>query len=122
MLERLAERVNANAALVRRGQFLTTRFLVEAGAAGWIVRIEKGRVAAVEPNSFAASDWAFALRAPEAAWTAFFQPRPRPGFHDLMALIKGRHLKLEGDLQTFMTNLRYFKEALGALRAGEAGP
>jgi 50S ribosomal subunit-associated GTPase HflX len=35
-----------------------------------------------------------------------------------MALIKRRALKAEGDLQVFMANLRYFKEALGKLREG----
>jgi hypothetical protein len=33
-----------------------------------------------------------------------------------MALIKRRVLKAEGDLQIFMANLRYFKEALAKLR------
>ena len=33
-----------------------------------------------------------------------------------MALIKRRVLVAEGDLQVFMANLRYFKEALAKLR------
>jgi hypothetical protein len=33
-----------------------------------------------------------------------------------MALIKRRVLKAEGDLQVFMSHLRYFKEALAKLR------
>ena len=42
----------------------------------------------------------------------FWSPRPPPGSNDLMALIKRRVLKAEGDLHVFMANLRYFKEAL----------
>jgi hypothetical protein len=34
-----------------------------------------------------------------------------------MAMIKRRVLKAEGDLQVFMANLRYFKEALVKLRS-----
>jgi hypothetical protein len=34
-----------------------------------------------------------------------------------MALIKRRALKAEGNLQVFMSHLRYFKEALAKLRA-----
>ena len=45
---------------------------------------------------------------------------PPPGSNDLMALIKRRVLKAEGDLQLFMANLRYFKEALAKLRGGAA--
>ena len=41
-----------------------------------------------------------------------------PGSNDLLALVRRRALKTEGNLQIFMANLRYFKEALAKLRAG----
>ena len=59
----------------------------------------------------------FALRASEEEWQKFWSTRPPPGSNDLMALIKRRVLKAEGNLQVFMSNLRYFKEALAKLRA-----
>ena len=62
----------------------------------------------------------FALRASEEEWAKFWSSRPPPGSHDLMALIKRRVLKAEGNLQVFMANLRYFKEALAKLRAAGA--
>ena len=40
--------------------------------------------------------------------------------NDLMALIKRRVLKAEGNLQIFMSHLRYFKEVLAKLREGAA--
>jgi hypothetical protein len=58
----------------------------------------------------------FALRASEAEWQKFFLPRPPPGSNDLMALVRRKVLKAEGDLQVFMVHLRYFKEALAKLR------
>ena len=58
----------------------------------------------------------FALRAPEAEWAKFWSQRPPPGSNDLMALIRRKVLKAEGDLQVFMAHLRYFKEALAKLR------
>jgi hypothetical protein len=39
-----------------------------------------------------------------------------------MALIKRRVLQADGDLQIFMANLRYFKEALAKLRNDGAAP
>jgi len=39
-----------------------------------------------------------------------------------MALIKRRVLVAEGDLQVFMANLRYFKEALAKLRQTGSEP
>ncbi len=50
-------------------------------------------------------------------WQKFWSIRPPPGSNDLLALIKRRALKAEGNLQIFMSHLRYFKEALAKLRA-----
>ena len=60
--------------------------------------------------------WSFALRAPAAEWEKFFLDRPPPGSNDLMAMVRRRVLKTEGDLQVLMAHLRYFKEALAKLR------
>jgi hypothetical protein len=58
--------------------------------------------------------------APEAEWQKFWSNRPPPGSNDLMALIKRRVLRAEGNLQIFMANLRYFKEVLAKLRPAGA--
>ncbi len=118
MIEALRQLVNDDAALVRRGRFLTTTFLLEVGATAWLISIYEGRVVAVTRGPFVMPSSAFALRAPEAEWRKFWSVRPPPGSNDLMALIKRRVLKAEGDLQVFMANLRYFKEALAKLREG----
>jgi hypothetical protein len=116
MIETLKARVNEDEVLVRRGRYLTTTFLLEVGQTAWLVSVFEGRIAAVTPGPFVMPSWSFALRASEPEWQKFWSPRPPPGSNDLMALIKRRVLKAEGDLQIFMANLRYFKEALGKLR------
>jgi hypothetical protein len=120
MIEALMARVNDDAALVRRGRFLTTSFLLESGPSAWLISIFEGRIVSVTPGPFVMPSSSFALRASEAEWTKFWSSRPPPGSNDLMALIKRRVLKAEGDLQVFMANLRYFKEALAKLRQAEA--
>jgi hypothetical protein len=120
MLDQLREKVNADAALMRRGRFLTTTFLIEIGAAQWLVSIVEGRVASVVQGPFVMPSWSFALRAPQDEWQKFWSTDPLPGSNDLMALIKRRVLKAEGDLQVFMANLRYFKESLEKLRPAGA--
>jgi len=117
MIEQLSDRVNADAGLVRRGRFLSTTYLLEVGATQWLISIVDGRVAAVTRGPFVMPSWSFALRAPEDEWTKFWEAHPRPGSHDLMAMIKRRVLKPEGDLQVFIANLRYFKESLAKLRS-----
>lgn len=120
MIEALKARVNEDEALVRRGRFLTTTFLLEIGTTAWLISIFEGRVVSVARGPFVMPSSSFALCAPEEEWQKFWLNRPPPGSNDLMALIKRRVLKAEGNLQVFMANLRYFKEALAKLRAAGA--
>ena len=117
MIEALQGRVNDDAGLVRRGRYLSTRFLLEVGQTAFLISIHEGRIASVTRGPFVMPSSAFALRASEEEWKKFWSHRPPPGSNDLMALIKRRVLKAEGDLQIFMANLRYFKEALAKLRS-----
>jgi hypothetical protein len=116
MIETLQARVNGDAGLVRRGRYLTTSFLLEAGQSAFLISIYEGRIVSVTPGPFVMPSAAFALRASEQEWTKFWSHRPPPGSNDLLALIKRRALKAEGDLWVFMSHLRYFKEALAKLR------
>jgi hypothetical protein len=117
MIEALKARVNADEALVRRGRFLTTTFLLEIGQTAWLISIFEGSIVSVTSGPFVMPSSSFALRAAEAEWEKFCSSRPPPGSNDLMALIKRRVLKAEGNLGIFMANLRYFKEVLAKLRA-----
>jgi hypothetical protein len=116
MLEALKERVNQDAGLVRRGRYLTATFLLQSGDTSWLVSIFEGKVVSVTRGPFVMPSSAFALRASEAEWQKFFLAKPPPGSNDLMALVRRKVLKAEGDLQVFMSHLRYFKEALAKLR------
>ena len=117
MIETLKARVNEDEALVRRGRFLTTTFLIEVGQTAWLIQIFEGRVVSVTPGPFVMPSSSFALRAAEEEWQKFWSSRPPPGSNDVMALIKRRVLKAEGNLGVFMANLRYFKEVLAKLRS-----
>jgi hypothetical protein len=116
MLEALKERVNADAGLVRRGRMLTTTFLLQSGDTSWLVSIFEGRIVSVTRGPFVMPSSTFALRASETEWEKFFLAKPPPGSNDLMALVRRKALKAEGNLQVFMAHLRYFKEALAKLR------
>jgi len=116
MIEALKERVNDDAGLVWRGRYLTTNFLLEIGRTAWLIAIHEGRIISVTRGPFVMPSSSFALRTSDGEWEKFCERRPPPGSNDLMALIKRRVLKAEGDLQIFMANLRYFKEALAKLR------
>jgi hypothetical protein len=116
MIETLKERVNGDAGLVRRGRYLTTTLLLEIGGTAWLIAIHEGCIISVTKGPFVMPSSSFALRTSEEEWDRFCERRPPPGSNDLMALIKRRVLKAEGDLHIFMANLRYFKDALAKLR------
>lgn len=112
----LADLVNANAALMRRGRYLTTTFLLEVDDVPYLVRVVEGRVAAVERGPFLMRPWSFAVRAPADTWRRFWEPVPAPGYHDLFAMKKAGVARVEGDLVPLMTHLRYVKDVLAAPR------
>jgi hypothetical protein len=118
MIEALKQRVNDDAGLVRRGRYLTTSFLLEVGQTSWLISIFEGKIVSVTKGPFVMPSSSFALRAPEEEWQKFWSRPPPPGSNDLLALVRRRVLKTEGNLQIFMANLRYFKEALAKLRTG----
>lgn len=115
MIEQLPCLVNDDDRLVRQGRYVTTTFLFQADEEQWLVHIDKGRVD-VETGPFVMPRWTFALRASAQTWQAFWSPAPRPGFHDIMAMIRFKTLTAEGDLYPLMSNLLWFKEVLGRLR------
>ena len=116
MIERIAELVNADENLIRRGRYLSTTFLVEVGDHGYLIKVHEGRVVSITPGPFITPNYSFALRAPKDEWETFWSKLPPPGHHDIFALFKRGKLTIEGDLQPFMANLLYIKDVLAAPR------
>jgi hypothetical protein len=119
-MKNLAQLANADAALVRRGRHLNTRFLVEIGDDGYLVSICEGKVQSVTPGPFVMQDWDFALRASSDTWEKFWLATPPPGYHDLFALMRYRRLRVEGSMLIFMRNLLYIKGLMASLRPSGA--
>src|SRR5260221_8018214 len=122
MIERIADLVNADRELVRRGRHLSTTFLMEIGDQGYLIKIIEGRIVSVTPGPFVTPNYSFALRAPRDEWQLFWTKLPPPGHHDIFALFKRGKLVIEGDLHPLMANLLYFKDVLAAPRKLVSGP
>jgi pimeloyl-ACP methyl ester carboxylesterase len=120
VFQRLPELVDADAGLVRRGRFLTVTFLVEVGATAYLIHVVQGRVTGVERGPFLLREYAFAIRASHDAWRRFWEAIPAPGYHDIFAMAKAGHARIEGDLVPLMANLRYVKDLLALPRATPA--
>jgi hypothetical protein len=114
----LASLVNSDAALVRRARHLSVDFLVEDGDTLYWISVREGRITVVRRGDALLRSWSFAIRASSEAWREFWQPMPRPGFHDVFAMCKSGTARIDGDLQPLMANLRTIKEMLAKPRGG----
>ena len=103
-------------ALIARGRFLDCECLLGPASHAFHVSFRQGRIVDLTPSPVLMRSWRFAYRASVAAFAKYWQPAPRPGFHDLLALTKRGEAVLEGDLHPFMTNLQYFKDVLALPR------
>jgi hypothetical protein len=119
-IERLPELSISDPWLTHRGRFLDVNLMLEVGEDQYLIRIRAGSVESVARGPFIMPQWSFALRASANDWNTFWGPSPPPGYHDLVAMMKFKRLRLDGDPYPFMTHIRYFKDLLGCLRAGVA--
>jgi hypothetical protein len=118
MFEELPARLDADPWLVQRGRHLNGTIRVGVGDEGWLLEVVSGRVRSVRSESDAVMPaWRFGVSAPADEWAAFWEAHPRPGHHDLMALRRRRVLRVDGDVQAFMTHLQYVKDLLTLPRA-----
>lgn len=114
--ETIRNAVNDDRRLVGKGRFVNVVMLMNVGEAVWRFDIRRGVVETAEEGPFIMPASTFRLSAPEDEWRAFWQPVPKPGHHDIFAMMKRRVLSVEGDLHPFMANLFYFKSLLAKPR------
>ncbi len=112
MLQELQKLVNADAALVRRGQWLSANMMLEIGDARYLLRIREGRIADVSSLPLLAIPFDFAVIGTEEAWREFWKPVPKPRHHDIMALIREGKMRIEGDLERMMAHFLTLKMML----------
>jgi hypothetical protein len=116
MIERLAEVVNRDPAIVRWGREMHDTFMLEVGDTQYLVTVRAGLIEKVEKGPFVMRCWRFAIRAREECWREFWRSPPAPGWHDLFALLRRGDVAFEGDQRALWAYLLYVKLALAALR------
>ena len=120
MIERLAERVNADPAIVRWGRHMNETFMLDLGDAQYLVSIKNGYVENIEHGPFTMRSWRFAIRAKRESWEKFWRSPPPPGWHDLFALLRRGDVAFEGDQRPIWAHLLYLKLLLEKNRARPA--
>ena len=117
LIDRVSALRKADDRLIAQGRLVRAKMLIEAGDQAAIVTIVDGSVTGIaNASELVMPAWTFALRASAVEWAQFWQPAPRPGHHDLFALLRRKQLRLEGEIHPFMSNLLYFKALLALPR------
>ena len=120
MFEKLAEKNNVRHSLASMAQYLNTCFMISTIEHEYLVNIEKGIVKNVEEGPFVMPSYIFKLTASKNEWLKFLQHTPQPGSHDIIAMLRRKVLKFDGDLHPLMSHLLYFKLLLASLRPAES--
>jgi hypothetical protein len=120
MFKSLIEKNEKRSQLSMMAQYLNTCFMISTIENEYLVNIEKGVVKNVEEGPFVMPSYVFKLTAPKNEWLKFLQQTPQPGSHDIIAMLRRKVLKFEGDLHPLMSHLLYFKLLLASLRPAES--
>ncbi len=119
MFKSLIDNNEKRSQLSMMAQYLNTCFMISTIENEYLVNIEKGVVKNVEEGPFVMPSYVFKLTAPKNEWLKFLQQTPQPGSHDIIAMLRRKVLKFEGDLHPLMSHLLYFKLLLASLRPAE---
>ncbi|MDP9632698.1 MULTISPECIES: hypothetical protein [Ensifer] len=106
--------------LLRIGRLFSETVLIEVDGEEFYLTFEKGALISLARGPSRRTSWRFALRTERAALDEFWQPLPKPGFHDIFGLVKIGRGRIEGDILTLVRNLRFFKEFMALGRRGAA--
>lgn len=119
MFLKLVEKDERRETLSEMARYLNTNFIISTIDTEYLVNIEKGSVTNVQEGPFVMPSYNFKLTAPKDEWLKFLQPIPQPGSHDIIAMLRRKALKFDGDLHPLMSHLLYFKLLLASLRPQE---
>lgn len=120
MLTQMKERLNTNARLVEKGRLVSGSVMMRIGQETHKLTFEKGMLVDIRQGPFPMPNVDFTISAPAEEWQEFWRPVPKPGSHDLFAMLKRKVLTLEGDMHLFMSNLFYFKGVFALMREEES--
>ena len=116
-LEAMGQELASRPDLLRLGRLFSETVLLEVDEAEFYLQFDRGTLTAVTPGPSRKTPWRFALRTDAAALDAFWEPLPRPGFHDIFGLVKIGRARIDGDILMLVKNLRFFKEFLALGRS-----
>lgn len=116
-LEQMKTKLASSAYLQRLGWLFNETVLLGIDQDDFFLKFEQGNLVNIEVGPSLKTSWRFAFRTDADALEKFWQPIPKPGFHDIFGLVKIGRGRIDGDILCLVKNLRFFKEfmALGRI-------
>jgi hypothetical protein len=115
-LDRMQSRLKATPYLLRLGRLFSETVLLEVDGAEFYLTFRDGRLEQIAEGPSRKTPWSFALRTDGEALAQFWQPVPKPGFHDIFGLVKIGRGRIDGDILCLVKNLRFFKDFMALAR------
>lgn len=115
-LDRMQSRLNATPYLLQIGRLFSETVLLEVDGAEFYLTFRDGRLEQIAEGPSRKAPWRFALRTDGEALAQFWQPVPKPGFHDIFGLVKIGRGRIDGDILCLVKNLRFFKDFMALAR------
>ncbi|PVH27497.1 hypothetical protein [Pararhodobacter oceanensis] len=103
--------------LHRMGALFSETVLVKVDGQEFYLVFDKGRIAQLLEGPSKKTPYRFGLITDGAALTEFWTATPKPGFHDIFAMVRIGRAEIIGDMLLLVKNLRFLKEVLALPRA-----
>lgn len=115
-LDRMQSLLNATPYLLRLGRLFSETVLLEVDGAEYYLTFRDGQLERIAEGPSRKTPCRFALRTDGEALAQFWQPLPKPGFHDIFGLVKIGRGRIDGDILCLVKNLRFFKDFMALAR------
>lgn len=110
--ERLAKRFMVGAITAKSRHCVTATAVFQFGAVAVHTTVRDGTVTSVAllRDLRPLQAWDFSIKGSTDAWHEFWKPVPKPGYHDVFALMRHGHMVIEGNMKVLLTHLQFFKD------------
>lgn len=115
-LEAMRQQLNRTPHLLRLGRLFSETVLLKVDDNEFYLTFDKGALTDIQPGPSRKTPWRFAITTDRAALDEFWQPRPKPAFHDIFGLVTIGRARIDGDILALVKNLRFYKEFLAIPR------
>lgn len=116
MFQELTRTAGPGTPLAAMARGLDLRLMLGVDGDDTLVVIRDGAVTDIVPGPHVMIPWDARIVATASAWEGHLAALPRPGFHDIFALLRAGTLRFEGNLLPVMQHLLYIKRLLQSLR------